>query len=519
MKPNDLHNLPSLGALRRDSLDPVYYDRADFIRRQTSNLRKDYRVEATPFGIGTFGSVHRTIHKLTLQARAVKRLPVAAPADLEELRAEVNYMKTLDHPNIIKLHEYYESKKNFSVVMELCRGGELFDRICEHGLTEAEAVQTLDQILRAIATAHTSKIVHRDLKPENFLFQRAERYSRLKTIDFGLSAKMGDPMVDLKEPAGSVFYMSPEMLFGEHCEKTDAWSIGVILFIMLVGYPPFSNDQFVAMEMIRDGQYEMDPDDWAGISEEAKNVVRGLMSLDVAKRMSVSEALSHPFLNSQPPKQTPILTPMDVVRRFRLFRSRKRFQRIVLGIIAHMLLEDSLVVQRDTFMHLDIDKDGRLSIEDLKTAFARDRHIFDNEELLRLLRAVDVNNSGYVEYTEFIAATIDFDTHNKESLFYAAFVTLDHQDTGVLTREQLSEVLNRTIQEQTLRDYESMILEVDDDGDGQIHYRNFLDSMGDLRRRSLRGSICFKPVPQKQRMRRFSHDEPIAPAHKQNAPY
>lgn len=168
-------------------------------------------------------------------------------------------MKTLDHPNIIKLYEVYEDSKNVYLVMEVCEGGELFDRIIEKGcFTEIEARRVFTQIVQTINYCHSKGIAHRDLKPENFLLLTKHDESPIKVIDFGLSTNF-DQKSNMKTKAGSPYYISPEVLEGKYDQSCDIWSLGVILYILLSGTPPFygENDGKI-LEAVRKGEFTFD---------------------------------------------------------------------------------------------------------------------------------------------------------------------------------------------------------------------------------------------------------------------
>ena len=168
-------------------------------------------------------------------------------------------MRTLDHPNVIKLYELFEDARNVYLVMELCTGGELFDKIINKGhFTEKEAAFIFQQIISAIFYCHKNFIVHRDLKPENFLFQNPDFRSTLKIIDFGLSKiwAKGEDQKSFRTRAGTPYYIAPEVLAGDYDESCDIWSSGCILYILLCGYPPFygSSDAQI-LERVKKGAY------------------------------------------------------------------------------------------------------------------------------------------------------------------------------------------------------------------------------------------------------------------------
>jgi len=184
--------------------------------------------------------VQKAKHKLTGEMRAIKRLTKEKMSVSARIRLnyEIDILKNLDHPNILRLYEVFEDKKYIYLVTEFCQGGELFDEIIARGkFSERDAAHVIKQLLSAIAYCHTRKICHRDLKPENILIDNKETLS-IKLIDFGTSQKFEDEE-KMELVLGTAYYIAPEVLKGEYDEKCDVWSIGVILYILLSGEPPF----------------------------------------------------------------------------------------------------------------------------------------------------------------------------------------------------------------------------------------------------------------------------------------
>jgi calcium/calmodulin-dependent protein kinase I len=215
----------------------------------------------------------------------------------DSLENEIKVLRRLDHPNVVKLLEAYESKLSVYLVMELVTGGELFDRIVEKGsYTEKDAAGLIRQVLDAVAYMHREGVVHRDLKPENLLYDSADEDSKIMISDFGLS-KMEDSGI-MATACGTPGYVAPEVLAQKPYGKSvDVWSIGVISYILLCGYPPFydENDANLFAQILK-GEFEFDPPYWDDISVEAKEFIRQLMCVDVEKRLTCDEALNHAWI-------------------------------------------------------------------------------------------------------------------------------------------------------------------------------------------------------------------------------
>jgi len=250
-------------------------------------------------GTGAFSQVRLAESKdHTGKLYAIKVIDKKALKGKEDsLENEIKVLRRLDHPNVVKLLEAYESKHSVYLVMQLVTGGELFDRIVEKGsYTEKDAADLIRQVLDAVAYMHREGVVHRDLKPENLLYQCQDEDSKIMISDFGLS-KMEDSGI-MATACGTPGYVAPEVLAQKPYGKSvDVWSIGVISYILLCGYPPFydENDANLFAQILK-GEFEFDSPYWDDISEDAKQFIRQLMCVDVEKRLSCEEALRHAWI-------------------------------------------------------------------------------------------------------------------------------------------------------------------------------------------------------------------------------
>ncbi|KAK8753818.1 hypothetical protein OTU49_001775 [Cherax quadricarinatus] len=216
----------------------------------------------------------------------------------DSLENEIKVLRRLTHPNIVQLLETFEDKQKVYLVMELVTGGELFDRIVEKGsYTEKDAADLIRQVLEAVDYMHDQGVVHRDLKPENLLYFSQDEDSKIMISDFGLS-KMEDSGI-MATACGTPGYVAPEVLAQKPYGKAvDVWSIGVIAYILLCGYPPFydENDANLFAQILK-GEFEFDSPYWDEISDSAKDFIRQLMCVDVEKRYTCKQSLGHPWIS------------------------------------------------------------------------------------------------------------------------------------------------------------------------------------------------------------------------------
>lgn len=212
--------------------------KSTFIQYKKGLIEKDYTIGEV-VGSGAFASVRKVKSKTNGQIRALKIIKKQKNQNSARMYLEVEILKKLIHPNIMQIFEFYEDKKNFYIITEFCEGGELFDKIIEKGsFSENEAAWIMKQLLSAVNYIHSNNIVHRDLKPENILLD-TKKDNIIKIIDWG-TARFFDRNKKMNRINGTPYYIAPEVLAEKYDEKCDIWSCGVIMYIMLCGYPPFN---------------------------------------------------------------------------------------------------------------------------------------------------------------------------------------------------------------------------------------------------------------------------------------
>jgi len=264
-----------------------------------ADFEKAYETKAE-LGRGAFSIVYLTTQKATGQQYAVK---VINKKDLgkdyeKNLKMEVDILKKVNHPNIIALKELFDTPDKLYLVMELVTGGELFDKIVEKGsYTEAEASQLVRKIVSAVDYLHSIDIVHRDLKPENLLLKSADNDLEVALADFGLSKIVGQQMM-MQTACGTPSYVAPEVLNASgYGKEVDMWSIGVITYILLCGFPPFYGDTVPEIfEQIMEANFDYPEEYWGSVSKEAKDFVNKLLVVETSERLSAPQALNHPWL-------------------------------------------------------------------------------------------------------------------------------------------------------------------------------------------------------------------------------
>lgn len=266
--------------------------------KQAEDIRDIYDFRDV-LGTGAFSEVILAEDKRTQKLVAIKCIAKKALEGKEgSMENEIAVLHKIKHPNIVALDDIYESGGHLYLIMQLVSGGELFDRIVEKGFyTERDASRLIFQVLDAVKYLHDLGIVHRDLKPENLLYYSLDEDSKIMISDFGLS-KMEDPSSVLSTACGTPGYVAPEVLAQKPYSKAvDCWSIGVIAYILLCGYPPFYDENDAKLfEQILKAEYEFDSPYWDDISDSAKDFIQHLMEKDPEKRFTCEQALQHPWI-------------------------------------------------------------------------------------------------------------------------------------------------------------------------------------------------------------------------------
>ena len=257
-------------------------------------------------GKGAFSTVRRCVHRKTGQDFAVKVINTKklSSRDLQKLEREARICRKLQHPNIVRMHETYSEATTHYMVFDLVTGGELFeDIVAREFYSEADASHCIQQILESVRYCHQQSIVHRDLKPENLLLASKVKSAAVKLADFGLAIEIDHTTGEQSWHgfAGTPGYLAPEVLRREPYGKAvDLWACGVILYILLVGYPPFwDEDQSKLYAQIKNARYEYPSPEWDSVTPDAKHLINSLLTLDYKKRITADNALQHPWIKNR----------------------------------------------------------------------------------------------------------------------------------------------------------------------------------------------------------------------------
>jgi len=469
-------------AMPRKEVKAGGIEHAKFIMDNPGKVLDYYDQDKKKLGEGSYGSVCKAKNKVSGAYRAIKTISKAQMKNVDRFKQEIAIMKMMDHPNIIKLYESFEDHRNIYLVMELSSGGELFDRIIELGhFTEVQAAVLMQQIVRAVYYMHENHVCHRDMKPENFLFMTKEPIEKnlLKIIDFGLSCKFEVGKV-MTTKAGTPYYVAPQVLGGKYDHLSDMWSVGVIMYVMLCGYPPFFGETDAeVLSKVRLGNFSFNAADWKNVSEDAKNLIRMLLKMNPRDRYTAEQALNHEWIKNKAPKAVNVSLQSNFVDNLRGFRSQNKLKKAALHIIAGQLNEDQIKSLREVFYQLDGNGDGLLTAAEMKEGLTKAGLKEIPPDLQAILEGVDSDGSGVIDYTEFLAATLDKRSYLQEDVCWSAFRLFDKNGDGRISADELRSVLDDdSVQDVAgAKAIAELMKEIDGNGDGHIDFQEFMEMM------------------------------------------
>ena len=458
----------------------IKFGKKTFVGKSEGLFLDNYDV-IKQLGKGGYGKVYEVKNKKSGEIRACKHLSKMVLKNLEKFEREINIMINSDHPNIIKIYEVYESQRSLYVVMEECKGGEIFDRIIEHiqskkMYSEKDAAVMFQQVMSAIEYCHNNGICHRDLKPENLLYLNPgpEKDNPIKVIDFGLS-QMVSTDKKLKTKVGTAYYVAPEILKGDYTEKCDIWSAGVILYIFLSGDPPFNGPSDSAIySKISTMKFTFPPKKWDNISNEAKDLILHMIAPE-KERFTARQVLEHPWFKNA--SDTPLSALNFDPAFFIDYVKGSEIKKISLLFIASRLDENEINILKKSFEAFDKHKDGQITFEELKQGLLQLKsNNLDENDLKELFELIDVDKNGKIDYTEFLASTLQKANYLKNERLFETFCMFDKDNSGYITKEEILQILKAEKSQE--KEVEKYISEVDKNGDGKIDYKEFLQLMG-----------------------------------------
>jgi len=475
---------------------PSFYVTEEGLRRDIS---EDYKLQAGLIGQpGQFGKVHICIRKRDSQECAVKVIDKTRfihgsdrTTYYDIFKSEIDVMRDLTHPNIVELYDVYENNKSLMLVMELCQGGELFQRIAAYAAkgrayNEKLAANVLKQVLSALAFMHSHNICHCDLKPSNIMFSTKNRVAQVKVIDFGFAQRLPKWKKYLHRRCGTIYYLAPEVVAGSYNKQADLWSTGVIMFGMFFGYTPFQdkNDchlskrekDWAIMKRIQKGFKGLPKD--RKISKDAGDLIEHLLVKDVQKRYNAQKALMHPWFESAGEDQEIPRSVMEEVTRTSELDDFKIIIASAFGNDLDLTMTKQLKTYFDIF---DTNGDNRISLEEFEVGFNKFWPEFPFANIREKFHNLDIDGNNYIQLDEFMSLIIYQHLINAYDRLQEIFVKLDSNNDGYLDKAEfgkLQEVIDKDSLISRLQiDLEEVFTKADLDEDCRVSFEECLFAM------------------------------------------
>jgi calcium-dependent protein kinase len=465
--------------LEINSREDLQWSPGVFVQRNKQSFHSVYKLYGSPIGSGGYAEVWLCIHKRTADIRAVKILHKSGISD-EDIKSgsvflEVEILKTLDHPNILKVYEYFEDETDYFIVMEHIEGGDLFSKLESCGtFTERYAAKIMVYLLTGLSYLHSNQVVHRDIKPENLLITNGSNYNDLnvKIIDFNIATLKQKNKLNLV--TGTTDYMAPEVFRGVYDEKCDIWSSGVILYVMVSGTFPFASaNEVEAEKAIIKGKFSYPPEIFNKVSNQCKDLINKLLVKNPALRLSAKDALMHPWLNQVQLNCKKSQISKAIKRMSSISKSTKLKELFTTFMVQNLSKTDSYKKLEKIFYAIDSNRDGVISKEELVEQLSLEMPIEKAEsEAMKMIQNLDSDGSGKIDYTEFLQAAIQQETLLTKENIKKTFMYFDKDGSNAIEKKEIVEWLSSggIIPDSVISE---LMEEADTNGDGSIDLNEF----------------------------------------------
>ena len=453
-------------------------------------IEDNYKI-ISKLGKGSFGSVFKVQNIKTNEIRAlkvIKKTSIIYQDDDHKFLKEIEILIKLEHPNIIKIYEYYTDDINFYLITDYISNGELYNYVYKaKSFNERQTQYIMKQVLCAVNYLHLNNIAHRDIKLENILVEQEitsndEQLLNVKLIDFGTSNYVKTENTNyFTVKVGSPFYMAPEVLNKKYNNKCDIWSCGVIMFMLLRGHPPFKGEN--QEELFKSIQNDIiNYNEMTELSELAKELMSKMLERNVDLRYSADECLKHKWMKiynekSEVMKKEVVTSALNNISNY---HATEKLQQATMAYIVHFISFNKEVEDLKTvFNEFDKNKDGLLSFEEIDHAFTRYcmnkglQNFTQKNKLIQMLDEIDTEKTGHISYEQFLRISIDQREILNENNLRSAFEKFDTNKDGKLSKEEIKNVLG-------IKDFayvNELLKLVDENKDGFISFEEFKSLM------------------------------------------
>ena len=440
-------------------------------------------------GEGSFGEVWLVRHKILGKDYAMKIIKKSPYSNTKQIKNEIEILKKLDHPNILKILEFHLTEDKFYIITDYCKDGELFGEFeKKNSFTEKEASFIIYQILQAVRYCHKMRVVHRDIKPENVMISGRENNGLLhvKLIDFG-TAKIFQEGNKQKALVGTSYYIAPEVILGKYDEECDLWSIGVIMYMMLVGTPPFNGkDDDSIMKAVEKGKYDTSFDSYKALSPNAKDLITKLLKYNPLDRITAKDALLHPWFKNNEFENLYRVNTISLVESKNMFNNLEMYKSdniIKCAVLAYLVHQNTNIKECISasylFTEVDLNMDGKLEKNELINAYIKYFGLPQDQATIKantVFSNIDTDNNGYIESEEFIRACINPNLFMSQNYLLAAFNYFDEDNNGNISVAEVEKKFYQSAKNQnsnTKEQLRTMFDQIDANKNGQISFDEF----------------------------------------------
>ena len=463
------------------------------VPKQKGNPSDKYII-GKKMGSGAYGTVYEATNIIFKSKVAMKMIIKNENMNSLLINNEIDILKKMSHPNIVRIYEFYETINCFYLINEFCDKGELYNYINRSTLNEQQLAIIFYQVFSGLCYLHENNVLHRDIKPENILISKKEKdlnsdeiYFWIKIIDFG-TAKIFEKGEKEKKIVGSAYYIAPEVLDKNYNEKCDTWSVGVILYMFLVGRAPFDGkNQEEIINSIRTKNYDENNPKLLGRSPEVRDLISNLLNKKIENRFSAKEALNHDWFKKFNGRKLFGNFSQEEIEPFinNLFNYsfNSKIQQLVIAFLVHNLpTTEKFTNILKLYRYFNELGDCKLTKEELIKGLSMFRK---KEEVVQkvdtLFSLLDGDNNGFIEYEEFLRACVDKKTLMTKKKLKYAFKFLDKNNSNTLNAKKIISAFLTKSNKEIEAIFNITLKEVDKDNDGIINFNEFVELMMKIR--------------------------------------
>ena len=459
------------------------------IGKGSGNPVDKYKIEEL-IGKGEFSLVYRATLKSNGESRAFKVIKKDEKnfKQSQELIQEIKLLEETDNPYIVKMYEFYDCPRAICLINEYLKGGSIYDKLKkEKKFSEFNTAIIIFQVLSALSFCHSHKIIHRNLNLTNILIDiKDPHFTHIKIIDFSTSAKMVKGS-EMEESKSNIKFTAPEVLKGKYNETRDIWSVGVIMYILLTGIYPFDGKDILKIKAeIELCNVNYNNENLKKCSNECIDLLKELLNKD-KNRISAQNAIKHIWFKNLNIKERLTFLPFEkikkVLEQIMKFKPKKTLQKLCLAYLVRNFNDESVNDASNLYLQIDYNNDGSIDenefVMHLKEIIEKTGEKIDESYLKKVFENIDIDKSGTVEYSEFVAAGVKKELILKEQNLRESFDFFDKNKNGLINLEDLRVVFMK-FKGFSQDEFNSIVSDVDADENNEIDFEEYKNVMNNI---------------------------------------